>query len=272
MNNSTIALWWLAALVLFGDPARAESDLGHVEAKLKLNSLGRYMQEGAHCQNQVRKEWEGFPTVMCTYSGSSGAKDISVIMLNAEPPQIARWLVTACRDARAQHIRHCAERLALQTTCQSGFQFPIAGFVDEGEIFSFRNGVTARMTGTQFWKFTSKNFSDATKPVFDNEPESAGKYARISSTERKQFADLVGQPLSTFDGLAWIATARKEYQAAWGQDSNRLMTARVKSSLSQFDQEGWGDEFNHFCVEVAGCPSQQSAPGKCAKQWHSWDE
>jgi hypothetical protein len=145
-------------------------------------------------------------------------------MLNPEPSQIARWLVTACRDAGAQHIRHCAERLALETTCQSGFQFPIAGFVDEGEIFSFRDGVTARMSGTQSWTFAPKNFAEAAEPVFDNAPESRGKYARISGTEDWQFARLVGQPVSSFQGLAWITTVRKEYQAAWGQDSNRLMT------------------------------------------------
>jgi hypothetical protein len=267
-----VILLWFATLVSFGEAARAESDLDYVQGKLKLNSLGRYMQDGAHCQKQSRKAWEGFPTEICTYAGSSGAKEIPVLMLNPEPPQIARWLMSACQEAGAQHIRHCAERLALQTTCQSGFQFPIAGFVDEGDIFSFRDGVTARMSGSDSWTFTSRNYVEATKTVFDNEPKLAGKYARISSTERQQFADLVGQPVSTFDGLAWIDTTRKEYQAAWGHDSNRLMTARVKSSLSLFDREGWGDDFDHFCVEVAGCPSPKSAPSKCAIKWHSWDE
>src|SRR5665213_655661 len=129
----------------FAVAARADDGtVAIAQRDLALNHLGRYMSPAGGCHAVVRAGWLGFPTQECTYRGSSGV-ELNVIVLNPDDAQLARWLVTACQDAGVKNVVPCAERLALVTTCQSGAQFPVAGYVDEGEIFTFRDGVTARI-------------------------------------------------------------------------------------------------------------------------------
>jgi hypothetical protein len=248
--------------------AISQDDLQFIQTQIDLNSLGRYMSPEGKCHPAARVGWEKFPVQSCIYDG--GGVDLPVMLLNPDKQQLARWLTSACADAGAANIRHCAERLALVNTCQSGSQFPVAGFVYEGPILVFRDGVTSVIEGVGKTTVSAAKVSKLKKSVFDNEPVTAKKFARISSTTRDDFAAFAGVPSSSLDNLAWLDTVRREYQAAWGRDANRLMTARVNASLSNFDKPGWGADFDSFCINVAGCPAMKSKPEICAKKWKAW--
>jgi hypothetical protein len=243
-------------------------DVALVTEKLSLNSLGRYMSPDGGCVSISRAGWEGYPTKLCKYKREG--VELPVILLDPDIAQLAKWLLSACSDAGAAHVTHCAERLALLTTCQSGSHFPVAGFVHEGPIYTFRDGVTTRMQGVPGSTVPADAIDASEKAVFENAPEKAFSYARISSTTRLQFSSMTGTPLSDHEGTKWLETVRAEYKAAWGKDSNRLMTARVKAAVSDFDKPGWGAGYDQFCINVAGCPEKSSTPGKCAKTWNKW--
>lgn len=240
-----------------------------VQRDLTLNPLGHYLSPQGACHAVTRAGWEGFPTQECTYTGSAGEK-LQVILLNPSTAQLARWLVTACTDARATNVVPCAERLALVTTCQSGAQFPVAGYVDEGDVFTFRDGVTARMGNLPSTVVAPADVAADADIVFNGTPSKAMSYARISSTTREEFAAFVGQPVSQFAGLAWIATVRAEYQRAWGSDRNRLMSALVAASPAAYDVPHWGNGFDDFCMNVAKCPPKKGDPQRCGRNWHPW--
>lgn len=240
-----------------------------VRRDLALNPIGHYLSPQGACHAVTRAGWEGFPTQECTYTGSAGEK-LQVILLNPSTAQLARWLVTACADAHARNVVPCAERLALVTSCQSGAQFPVAGYVDEGDVFTFRDGVTARMGDLPSTVVAPADVVADANIVFNGAPSKAMTYARISSTTREEFAAFVGEPVAQFAGLAWIATVRAEYQRAWGNDRNRLMSARVAADPAAYDVPNWGNGFDDFCMNVAGCPPKKGDPDRCGRNWHPW--
>lgn len=227
------------------------------------------MSPAGGCHAVVRAGWEGFPTQECAYRGASGV-ELHVVVLNPDDAQLARWLVTACQDAGVKNVVPCAERLALVTTCQSGAQFPVAGYVDEGEIFTFRDGVTARIGDLPSTVVAPADVAADESTVFDAVPSQAKTYARIGSTTREEFAAFAGQPVATFAGLAWIATVRTEYQRAWGNDRNRLLSARVAADPAAYDVPAWGAGFDRFCLDVAGCPRKVGDPPRCGRTWKPW--
>ena len=141
--------------------------------------------------------------------------------------------------------------------------------VYEGEIFTFRDGVTARIGSLPSTVVAPADVAADGATVFDAAPSQAKTYARIASTTREEFAAFVGQPVATFAGLAWIATVRTEYQRAWGNDRNRLLSARVAADPAAYDMPAWGTGFDHFCVGVAGCPPK-AGPPRCGRTWNRW--
>lgn len=262
----------LVALSAVGTPSAvraSDTAIAIVRDDLTLNPIGHYLSPPGACHAVTRAGWEGFPTQACTYTGSAGEK-LQVILLNPSSAQLARWLVTACTDAHVTNVVPCAERLALVTSCQSGAQFPVAGYVDEGDVFTFRDGVTARIGDLPSTVVPPADVDTDADVVFNGAPSEAKSYARISSTTREEFAAFVGEPLSQFAGLAWIATVREEYQRAWGNDRNRLMSARVAADPAGYDVAQWGNGFDDFCMHVAGCPPKKGAPDRCGRIWHPW--
>lgn len=259
----------LFALVATSGARASDATVTAVQRDLALNPIGRYLSPQGACRAVTRAGWEGFPTQECTYTGSAGEK-LQVILLNPSTAQLARWLVTACADAHARNVVPCAERLALVTSCQSGAQFPVAGYVDEGDVFTFRDGVTARMGDLPSTVVAPADVVADENIVFNGAPSKAMTYARISSTTREEFAAFVGEPVAQFAGLAWIATVRAEYQRAWGSDRNRLMSARVAADPAAYDVARWGSGFDDFCMNVAGCPPKKGDPDRCGRNWHPW--
>jgi len=200
--------------------------------------------------------WAGFPTEACLYKSSSGYGQIKVVLLNPDNDRMAKWLVTACADAGAPNLRVCAERVALRVKCQSGNQFPVAGFVDEGALYLFRDGVTVGITGVKDaehrtdWLYRSPTSDEETLALTSGTVAKVYSFGRVQGTKRADFASFTGKPASDYDGLAWQAAIREEYQAAWTSDQNRLMSAWAKANVAILKDTVTFDTF----FQQAGCP------------------
>lgn len=110
------------------DAAHVASDAAVIEKTIIGDDLGRYMEHA--CAPGTYPGWEGFPLVRCTYTGNGGVK-LVVVMLNAAPAKLARWVASGCRAAALDRNPKCWRKLWRQIKLQSGAQFPIAGLVDE---------------------------------------------------------------------------------------------------------------------------------------------
>lgn len=242
----------LAAPAAFGQ----QTDVDFVKSKLDAMSWGQYMARA--CAPVEMANWAGFPTQACSYPSASYGT-VSVVMLNADNDRMSKWLVTACGDATADDVRVCAERVALQIQCQSGNQFPVAGFVDEGGLYMFRDGVTVSLsevnTAPAAGAAATIPLNRAPTPAETTAAMGGGtvtkvyKFGRVSSTTRAQFAAFTGQPVSTYAGLAWSATVRTEYQSAWTSNQNRLISAWAKANRTQLMT---AVAFNDY--KAAACP------------------
>jgi hypothetical protein len=215
------------------------------------------MQPKNGCRLVQRRGWEQFPTQACVYPYSKNTSlSLDVVVLSPDKPQLARWLVHACRDSGAKYTKHCAERLALSAKCRSGAQFPVAGYVDEdGTIYTFRDGITARMLGQSRWTIRAADVAGSREAVFNAVPDRSGDFGRILSTTREEWARYSQTALIKPNSVEWIALVRKEYQAAWGNDRNRLMAAHVSAQLKDYDQPKWGSDLVRFAKAVAHCTS-----------------
>jgi hypothetical protein len=74
--------------------------------------------------------WEGYPTRKHKYQVHDG-KTAEVIMCNADSKQLARWVVTACLEAKGSVEAKYTDKLCHQIMGASGAQYPVAGIVLE---------------------------------------------------------------------------------------------------------------------------------------------
>lgn len=266
-----LGLGALPALCAAASPAPPDATIAAVQRDLALNPLGRYMSPRGGCTPAAFPGWARYPTMRCAYEAASHVQ-LDVILLNPSARQLASWYVTACRDAHARYLVQCAQRIDLVTTCQSGAQFPVAGYVDEGKVYTFRDGVTVRMNGLPSTVVPKGAVLRDEPLVFHGTPAEAKRYARISSTTRSEFARFAGEPASEVAGLRWLATVRREYQAAWRGERNALISARVAAALSEFDRPSWDGGFDSFCINVALCPALEGRPSRCALHWNKWPD
>jgi len=187
--------------------------------------------------------WEGFPTVQYTYSvrdRSTGTnKTASVIMLNPDARQLARWIVSACVEAKGSAEDTLTDKLAKHIISQSGAQFPIRGIVYEDilpangicEIYCFMDGVTVKINGVEH-RGEKQPSPEQMKKALDAtlaDVTWVGKYARIQSATREDYQQAGGK--EAVEGTAWLNVSRKLYQAAWKSPRNELMIAWAKAHL-----------------------------------------
>lgn len=230
----------ILVIVLFAfslTPSAARDDRAFAEAKLKSVSWGQYMHKACHPLEVPN--WKGFDTEKCSYNSPSGFGVVPVVMLNPSAKRLSRWITTACADAKLPDIPRCAERVALQIKCQSNNQFPVAGLVDEGALYIFRDGVTVSVEGID----TGGNIG-LNRPPTKNENvlslsgnvSKVHSYARVVGTSRHEFANFTNQDLSVVDNLRWMTVIREEYQQAWNSKRNRLMSAWAASHSSELSE------------------------------------
>jgi endoglucanase len=201
----------------------------------------RYME--ANPQPITVPGWEGYPTTNYTYSvrdRSTGTnKTASVIMLNPDARQLARWIVTACLEAKGSADEASIHKLANHIISQSGAQFPVRGVVYEdilpangiNEVYCFMDGVTVKINGVDHRSEKQPSPEEMQKALkaLAADVTWVGKYARVQSATREDYQKAGGK--EDVEGTAWLNVSRKLYQAAWKSDRNELMIAWAKAHL-----------------------------------------
>jgi hypothetical protein len=199
----------------------------------------RYMEQ--HPEPVRYPGWEDFPLVKCRYSVKDPvdgrSKTAEVIMLNAPPEKLARWVVRSCIEAKGSARPADLDRLSRQIIEASGAQFPVAGIVFEAmddaprqKVYCFRDGVTVRLAGVRH--VTTDQPTDGEIRAAINPAtaiEQVFEFARIQSTTRDQYRAAGGS--ENVQGAAWPRVVRKLYQQAWNTDRNELMIAWAKANL-----------------------------------------
>jgi hypothetical protein len=257
MNASTFpgASLWLALLICLGagaspaqSPSRPQSEQDREAAIQRLAerlaprlTRARYMENDP--QPVIVPGWEGFPTVKCTYSvhdhPTGAVKTASVIMLNPDAGRLARWIVSACSEAKGFVDEADTRKLADHILSQSGGQFPIRGVVYEDilpangiyEVYCFMDGVTVKINGVDHRGETQplpEQMQKALNAVVADVTW-VGKYARIQSTTREEYQQAGGK--EDVEGTAWLNVSRRLYQKAWKSERNELMIAWAKAHL-----------------------------------------
>jgi hypothetical protein len=185
--------------------------------------------------------WEGYPLIKCRYSVKDPidgrVKTAEVIMLNAEPEKLARWVVRTCIEVKGSARPADLDRLSRQIINASGAQFPVAGIVLEAmnnaprqKVYCFREGVTVRLEGVRH--VTTEQPTDAEIRAATDAAarvEHVFESARIQSTSRAQYRAAGGT--EHVEAAAWLPVVRKHYQRAWNSDRNELMIAWAKANL-----------------------------------------
>ncbi|MFB3895402.1 MAG: cellulase [bacterium] len=207
----------------------------------KLNS--RYMERNS--EPTTYPGWEGYPLIKCKYTvkdNDGTIKPAEVIMLNATPHQLARWVVYTCIAVKTSSAPEYTDKLSHHIIYQSGAQFPVAGMVYEDmegdgvfKLYCFRDGITVGIKGiaNQYAKVLTPEQIQLT---LYGEVEWSGKYARIQSTTREQYTAAggkvdVGTSEKEKRKSTWLTVSRELYQKAWNNDRNELMFAWAKQNL-----------------------------------------
>lgn len=227
-------------LVRARQPELPPQALQRVTAFFEERRNARYMEK--NCQPTTYPGWEGLPLQQCTYSvkghNDSAPKTAKVIMLNASPEQLARWVVATCVEVTGGARRRCTDTLSKHIIAQSGAQFPIAGIVFEdilpedgvNEVYAFRNGVTVRVDGVTHRSPQQPTAAQIEKSL-NGQVTSTFKFARIQSTTRENYKANGGTRNVTES--AWLDVVRDLYKAAWGNNRNELMIAWARANAAR---------------------------------------
>jgi len=213
--------------------------LTRVRNYFEAHRSSRYMEQ--NCEPATYPGWDGLPLQKCTYNVKGSAdpakKTAQVIMLNASPEQLARWVVSTCVEVTGGAAVRCTRNLSRHIIGQSGAQFPVAGIVFEDilpedgreEVYAFRNGVTVRVAGVTH-RGTQQPTPDQIEKSLNGQVTSTFQFARIQSTTRDQYRANGGdRPVLN---LAWLEVTRDLYKAAFGNDRNELMIAWARDNAS----------------------------------------
>jgi hypothetical protein len=184
--------------------------------------------------------WEAFPVRKYSYVKTEPDGTLKrglVALLDPSSEQIARWILSAIEASLGQYDESAGRALAKLCLEASGFQFLVRGVHWEDmtppfTAYTFFDGVTVTLRGWDpAWPTTP--LDDATlEQALRAGAEDVGevkKYARIQSTERADY--LANGGSRDVSGNNWLDVVRDCYQAAWGKDSNELMTAKARAEF-----------------------------------------
>ncbi len=213
------------------------AEVARVTAWFEARRTARYL-EGS-CQPTTYPGWAGVPLRLCHYrvsdSFSGGTRQADVIVADAEPSQLARWVVQAAIERRGSAQRADVDALCNNIIGQSGAQFPVAGVVFEDmdgtgqRIYPFRNGVTVRIAGLPY--ATREQPTAAQMAAYRTDPIAfVGTYGRIAGTTPAQWTALTREAVPA-DRSTWPDIVGRAYRAAWGQDRNALIVAWARANL-----------------------------------------
>ena len=200
----------------------------------KDEDLRRYMESTCKTMDG-QGNWKGFQVNQCTYQTHDNHK-ATVIMLNPPREILVKWVVASCAmkygidDERLLAV--CSGDLLRWIFFQSGSQFVIAGLVDEGGAYSFRDGIAVMLKlGSLSWihEVTAeyqKASLNANYPVAHY-----GNRARIAGVSREWFAAFEKQYLkqSPTDSSEenFLPIIRRAYQDACPRANDKTLPETV---------------------------------------------
>jgi hypothetical protein len=201
-----------------------------------------------NCTQIDRPLWKGFTVQDCEYrlkDGSGNEIQARVLLADAPPERLARWVVQACIDVVNRADDRCTSRLRRQILEQSGAQFPVAGIVLEDlyaprgkfEGYCFRDGVTVIVSGFKNGSSLFKSPSeDEIKACLNNPVVQVKRFARIQGTTVGMYKANGGLEDVGTDGKEnpnWLQVVRTLYQRALNSDRNELLIAWARANRSQ---------------------------------------
>ena len=220
-------------------PSLPKQDVDREEQQFAAASGARYMETGT-CADTTYEGWTGFPLKLCTYKVRdrlAGEKRATVVLLDAAPRQLARWVVDACLEVLHTSGLACTRRVRRWILEQSGGQFPVAGIVLEDmdgdglqSMYVFRDGVTCVVDSVQNGS-TDAPTAVHIRQAIGGRVRRVGRYARIASTTREDYrgnSGTVDVGTSAAPKPEWRLVARSLYQKAWGSDRNELIVAWLR--------------------------------------------
>jgi hypothetical protein len=189
--------------------------------------------------------WEGLPTRRWTYRKGEGsqARTAEATMLNPSPEQMARWIVAGAEVSGAKDVTGLAKRAVAEAVGAGGFHFVVWGFHLEGSSsdptryinYPFFDGVTVKLKtipkGWSSWQLTDGELA-AGRMARRSDIDVVGKYGRLLSITRQEYKAHIG-PDDTI-GAKWVDRIGALYRAAWGQDSNPLVTAPILARRAEW--------------------------------------
>jgi hypothetical protein len=257
-----ILLWAGLVFLLSGTHSAADEFAESVRGRILA---ARYMSMGAVCSNSP-VDILGFPQQYLQYchyqvsdsSGQRKKKDGFVYLANAEPEKVLAWIDSACQSARVA-LNTCRPETLTHILEASGAQFVVAGIVWEDlytfrggkclegrdgifERFAFRMGVTVVVKGHRNCSIEELT-EDVQRDIMLKQPliRAATGKARISSTLPDEYQAVFGLASGPSNAdvqssearrarvaaQQWLDVVHRDYLAALGTDSNRLVTAWV---------------------------------------------
>jgi hypothetical protein len=182
------------------------------------------------------------------------------IVANASAAQIARWVVGACRRATLDNAPvSCTKRLIDWMAGQNGFQFPVAGFVNEGPgncvkgresrgqngLIAFRDGITIQPVTqakikTDYCRIDGPSVAMQQSLVLDDAPGQVFNIGRIAGTDRRfeippnwppgvtRSELLRSVPIAGESEVPWQRIVREGYLSALGTDRYELLELHAK--------------------------------------------
>lgn len=209
------------------DAALVEASTARFQSRL---DNGQYM--AGSCTPTTLANWADVPLHRCTYRELGASATVTLALPDAA--RLARWTVTACRDAVALDMTACARHLEQRIWSASNAQFAVRGYVIEPHsviggatndpyCFLFRDGVTVRTASVT--SRPPRNGECAPQSAEDDPITRAFTYARVASTTREELARAPGAPArAELAGVAFPDAVRGEFVAAWDSDRNTLIS------------------------------------------------
>jgi hypothetical protein len=224
-----VTLWASA-----GGTVTSWNDLKPVEKEelIGIASKGRYL-EGRFEDSVTMDRWRGFPLKKYSYLSAKWGR-LYVVLLDPTGEQAARWVVNAVVQIHSGYNHALAVSLAQYIRKESGFQFPVAGFVDEQKagLYLFYDGIAVKTLKQLFpgkpMEFTvpgNAEITDAIQIYVCNLPASdirgTGYQARPASISVEEFQ----KSLPIRGKTQWNPDViRQAYQAAWRSEKNELIS------------------------------------------------
>lgn len=209
----------------------------------------RYMEGRKLSERMDFPGWEGIKVTLYqyqVYDRKAGiSKSAKVYLCDASNEVIAKWIISACWQAKHKITRSLIDKILTHIIRESNAQFPVLGIVYEDMKntgihipYVFMDGVTVFPcniylgSGALQDSVVNKVLDLSYKKIKDN----TGLYGRICSTTREEYTKAGGKlPVGNSSignrKITWLSAVRDLYKKALSANENELITAWAKFNL-----------------------------------------